>query len=159
MKLARSLSLALALCTIGVSTWAAQHDQKQARPPAGAASGPASSKAMPAKSGPTMAHMDTQLKTMWEMHDKMMAANTPEARNALMAEHLKTMQESMRMMNATAGGMGGMRGDRMGGTNSDMKGGLKGAMAARQQMMEKRLDMMQAMTQMMMDRLPAAPAK
>ena len=88
-----------------------------------------------------------------------MAAKTPEARNALMADHLKTMQDSMRMMNGTADGMGGMMGDRMGGMKSDMKGGLKSAMAARQQMMEKRLDMMQAMMQMMMDRQPAAPAK
>ena len=103
--------------------------------------------------------MDTQLKVMREMHDKMMAVKTPEERNSLMAEHLKTMQESMRMMNATADGMGGMMGDKMGGMKSDMKGGLKGAMAARQQMMEKRMDMMQAMMQMMTDRLPAAPMK
>ena len=159
MKSAHSLALALALCTIGVSTWAAQDDQKQVRPTTGASSGPASSKAMPGKAGPDMAAMDTQMKTMQAMHDKMMAAKTPEERNALMGEHLKTMQDSMRMMNGTADGMGGMMGDRMGGMKSDMKGGLKSAMAARQQMMEKRLDMMQAMMQMMMDRQPAAPAK
>ena len=159
MKLARSLALALAVSTIGVSAWAAQHDQKQAPAATGAQSGPASSKAMTGKSGPDMTAMDTQMKVMREMHDKMMAAKTPEARNALMADHLKTMQDSMRMMNGTADGMGGMMGDRMGGMKSDMKGGLKSAMAARQQMMEKRLDMMQAMMQMMMDRQPAAPAK
>ena len=159
MKLARSLALALAVSTIGVSTWAAQHDQKQAPPATGAPSGPASSKAMTGKSGPDMTAMDTQMKVMQEMHDKMMAAKTPEARNALMADHLKTMQDSMRMMNGTADGMGGMMGDRMGGMKGDMKAGLKGGMAARQQMMEKRLDMMQALMQMMMDRQPAAPAK
>ena len=159
MKLARSLALALAVSTIGGSAWAAQHDQKQASPTTGVPPGPASSKAMPGKSGPDMTAMDTQMKAMREMHDKMMAAKTPEARNALMADHLKTMQESMRMMNGTADGMGGMMGDRMGGMKGDMKGGLKGGMAARQQMMEKRLDMMQAMMQMMMDRQPVAPAK
>lgn len=159
MKLAHSLTLSFVLSAMNASTWAAQDDQHQALHPAGAASGPASSKAMTGKSGPDMTAMDTQMKAMREMHDKMMAAKTPEARNALMADHLKTMQDSMRMMNGAADGMGGMMGDRMGGMKSDMKGGLKSAMAARQQMMEKRLDMMQAMMQMMMDRQPAAPAK
>ena len=167
MNLVQSLALALALSTIGVSTWAAQHDQKQSPPTTGAPSGPASSKVMPGKPGPDMASMDTQMKAMQAMHDKMMAAKTPEERNALMGEHLKTMQDSMRMMNGTADGMGGMMGDKMGGMKGDMKGGLKGGMkgglkggmAARQQMMEKRLDMMQAMMQMMTDRLPATPAK
>ena len=159
MKLAHSLALSFVLSAMNASTWAAQDDQHQAHHPAGAASGPASSKAMPGKGGPDMAAMDAQMAAMREMHDKMMATKTPEERNALMAEHLKTMQESMRMMNGTTDGMGGMMGDKMGGMKGDMKGGLKGGMAARQQMMEKRLDMMQAMMQMMTDRLPATPAK
>ena len=99
---------------------------------------------MPGKASPDMAGMDTQMKAMREMHDKMMAAKTPEERNALMAEHMKTMQEGMTMMNGTSpGGMGSMKGD----------------MPARHQMMEKRMEMMQSMMQMMMDRLPAAPTK
>ena len=159
MKLVQSLSLALALSAVGVSAFAAQDEEHKSHHPAGAASGPASSKAMPGKAGSDMAAMDTQMAAMREMHDKMMATKTPEERNALMAEHLKTMQESMRMMNGAADGMGGMMGDKMGGMRGDMKGGLKGGMAARQQMMEKRMDMMQAMMQMMTDRLPATPAK
>ena len=84
------------------------------------------------------------MKAMQEMHDKMMGAKTPEERNALMAEHMKTMQNGMTMMNAmSSGGMSGMKGD----------------MAANHQMMEKRMEMMQAMMQMMMDRLPAEPVK
>ena len=103
---------------------------------------------MPGKASPDMAHMDTQMKAMREMHDKMMAAKTPEERNALMAEHMKTMQEGMTMMN-------GMPREGMGG----MKGGMKGDMTTQHQMMEKRMEMMQSMMQMMMDRLPAAPTK
>ena len=81
---------------------------------------------------------------MHDMANMMMAAKTPEERNALMAEHMKTMQEGMTMMNGMSpGGMGGMKGD----------------MPARHQMMEKRMEMMQSMMQMMMDRLPAAPTK
>ncbi len=144
MKLARSLSLALAIAAIGTSTWAAQADPHKGHHPAGAAS---ESKAMSGKAGPEMARMDTQMKAMREMHDKMMAAKTVEERNALMAEHMKAMQEGMTMMNGMpAGGMSGMK-------------GMKGDMAEHHQMMEKRMEMMQATMQMMMDRLPAAPAK
>ena len=149
MKLVHSLSLALAIAAIGTSTWAAQADPHKGHHPAGAAS---ASKAMSGKAGPEMARMDTQMKAMREMHDKMMAAKTPEERNALMAEHMKAMQEGMTMMNGMpAGGMSGMSG------MSGMKG-MKGDMAEHHQMMEKRMEMMQATMQMMMDRLPAAPA-
>ena len=89
-----------------------------------------------------MARMDAQMKTMRNMHEKMMNAKTPEERNKLMAEHMKTMQDGMAMM----GGMKGMQ-------------GMTGDMGPRPQMMEKRMDMMQSMMQMMMDRLPAEPAK
>ena len=143
MKLAHSLPLALVIATIGAPTWAAQDDQHQAHHPAGAASA-SPPKAMAGKARPELARMDAQMKAMRELHDKMMAAKTPEARNALMAEHMKTMQDGMTMMSGMfPGGMGGMKGD----------------MAAHHQMMEKRMEMMQAMMQMMMDRLPDAPAK
>lgn len=46
-----------------------------------------------------MAMMDAQMKTMQGMRDKMMAAKTPEERNKLMAEHMKSMQSMMQMMN------------------------------------------------------------
>ena len=62
-----------------------------------------------------------------------------------MAEHMKTMQDGMAMMNQTP-------------TTGDMKS-MKGDMAMHHQMMEKRMEMMGASMQMMMDRLPPAPAK
>lgn len=143
MKLAHSLSLALAMASIGAPAWAVDEDQHQAHHPAGAASSPAT-KAMPGKTRPDMALMNSQMKAMHEMHDKMMAAKTPAERDALTAEHMKIMQDSMTMMNGMSpGGMSGMKGD----------------VAAQHQTMEARMEMMQAMMQMMMDRLPAAPAK
>ena len=93
-----------------------------------------------------MSKMDAQMKKMREMHEKMAAAKTPEERNKLMAEHMKTMQDGMQMM----GGMGGMAGTGMG----DMKD-----MPAHHQMMDKRMAMMESMMQMMMDRMPAQPAR
>lgn len=144
MKLVRNLSLALALSAVGVPNWAAQHDQHNAHHPAGPASA-AASKSMPDKTTPEMARMANQTRAMQEMHDRMMAAKTPEERNALMAEHMKTMQEGMGMMK----GMGGMAGPKSPPTN----------MTERQTMMEQRMDMMQTMMEMMVDRLPQTPAK
>ena len=100
-----------------------------------------------------MAAMDAQMKAMREMHEKMVNAKTPEERNALMADHMKTMQAGMATLNMMGGaGMGGM---------GAMQGGkpMPGDMNQRQQMMEKRIDMMQSMMQMMVDRMPATPAK
>ena len=97
-----------------------------------------------------MSKMDTQMKKMREMHEKMVAAKTPEERSKLMAEHMKTMQDGMEMM-------GGMGGTGMG----DMKSmsGMSADMPAHHQMMDKRMAMMESMMQMMMDRMPAAPAR
>ena len=50
---------------------------------------------------------DRQMKMMQEMHQKMMAAKTPEERQALMAEHMKAMHAGMSMMCEMGnGGMG-----------------------------------------------------
>ena len=98
----------------------------------------------------SMAKMDAQMKTMQGMHDKMMAAKTPDERSKLMAEHMKTMQDGMKMMDGMSGaGMGDMKGMQ----------GMTGDMAARHQMMEKRMEMMQTMMKMMMDRMSAPPAR
>ncbi len=143
MKVAHSLSLVLAIAAVAAPTQAAPDDQHQAHHPAGTASMPAP-KAMPGQTRPDVARMDTQIKSMREMHDKMMAAKTPADRDALTAEHMKIMQDGMTMMNGMSpGGMSGMKGD----------------MAARHQTMETRMEMMQATMEMMMDRLPAAQAK
>ncbi|CDS52743.1 hypothetical protein [Polaromonas sp. CG9_12] len=133
MKTIPSIALALAMAAIGAPTWAASHAQPDPHHPAGSAAAPKA-----------MSRMDDQMKVMQAMHDKMMAAKTPEERSALMAEHIKTMQDGMSMMNGMSqGGMAGMPGDAV----------------TRNQMMEKRMEMMESMMQMMMDRLPAAPVK
>ena len=112
--------------------------------PMGSAS--ASSMATPDQMG----RMDAQMKSMQGMHEKMMNAKTPEERSKLMAEHMKTMQDGMAMMEGMSGaGMGAMKGMQ----------GMTGDMGSHQQMMEKRMEMMQTMMKMMMDRIPAAPAK
>ena len=112
-----------------------------------------------------MQAMDHKMKAMREMHEKMAKAKTPEERNALMAEHMKTMHEGMDMMNMMhgpqgMGGMGGMRGMQgmgpMSGASAPRGGmAMRHSTRQRHEMMEKRMDMMQQMMQMMMDRMLA----
>ena len=114
---------------VGTPGTAAKADEHAAHHPASAASAPAG------------APMQDRMKAMREMHDKMMSAKTPEERQALMAEHMKAMQDGMQMMKGM-GGMGGM----------DAKG-MPADMAQRQRMMEARMDMMQVMMDMLMQRM------
>jgi hypothetical protein len=69
------------------------------------------------------------MKSMQEMHDKMRAAKTPEERQALMADHMKAMQDGMAMM-----------------------GRMKSPAGASPDAMSRRMDMMEMMMRMMMDR-------
>lgn len=108
--------------------------------------GTSAANAAPAKSAKPadgrIAKMDSQMKAMQDMHDKMMAAKNPEERNALMADHMKTMQTSMTMM------------------NDMMDGKSEGKQPPSPQMMQKQMDMMRMMMQMMMDQMPQqTPAK
>ena len=58
------------------------------------------------QAGPPAAKVSQQMKTMEGMHQKMMAAKTPEERQALMAEHMKAMQGGVSMMCEMGGGTG-----------------------------------------------------
>lgn len=90
-----------------------------------------------------MATMDRQMQAMQSMHEKMAAAKTPQERQALMAEHMKTMQDGMRMMESMQGKMA------LGKPSAGMAN-----MQCDPQMMDKRMSMMESMMQMMMDRMP-----
>ena len=91
------------------------------------------------------------MKAMAEMHQKMMAAKTPEEKKALMPEHMSTMQEGMKMM-----GMMGMMGGGMAGMQGNKP--MAGNMGQHHQMMEKRMAMMESMMQMMMVHMPMPTA-
>ena len=130
MRSAFVLALAAALSTGTL----AQSDKDHAAHHPEAASEPAA-KAAPKPATAAPAQMDMQMKSMHEMHEKMMAAKTPEERQALMSEHMKSMQGGMAMM-------GQMKAP-------DAKGGSK---SMSPEMMGKRMDMMEMMMQMMMDR-------
>ena len=141
---------ALTTATLAASAWAANDGQHDSHHPAaaGAVQIAQAAPGNPAMGTGGMGGMMTapgyadQMKAMQQMHEKMLAAKTPAERNALMAEHMKLMQNGMNMM----GGMGA-------GTAP----GKPADMAARQGMMEQRMDMMQSMMQMMMDRMQSVP--
>lgn len=144
---------ALSTATLSTSVWSASTDRHDSHHPAPTPDATLIAQATPASPGMGMrAGAATpgyagQMKAMQQMHEKMMAARSPEERDALMAEQLKLMQHGMAMM----GGMGGM------GPGRAMMGS-PGDMAAWQDMMAQRIDMMQSMMQMMLDRMPAVPA-
>ena len=116
----------------------------------------ASPDAMNAAPAP-MAAMEPRRKAMQEMHQKMMGAKTPAERQALMADHMKSMQGGMAMMKEMHGGMQGM------GASGGMAGmgdgkGMPADMAKGHQMMTDHMATMQMMMDMMADRMPPAPA-
>lgn len=102
-----------------------------------------------------MAQMHAQMKTMRALHDKMVHAATPDARQKLMEEQHEAIQEGMRMIGQMMGAMsgGGLVGPKAG--TPDPEGPI--------QMMQLGVDMMALMTQIMMDQLglitpPKGPA-
>ena len=99
-----------------------------------------------------MADMQPRMKAMHEMHHKMMNAKTPAERQALMADHMKAMQDGMAMMKDMHGGMQGMAG--MAGMGDGKA--MPADMARRHQMMTDHMAMMQLMMDMMKQRMPAA---
>jgi len=118
MKNQKTWSAALLLLALATPTWAAQ-------PP------------MP----PSTANMEMQMQKMRTMHDKMMAAKTPQERQKLMAEQMQSMQEGMAMMQAMDKDMmakGMMQCQGMAGGTADSKA-----------MMDQRMKMMDMMQQMM----------
>ena len=149
MNLFRKSSIFSAVVAIAMTTsaWAAndeQHDSHHLAPTPSEQMTQATSPSGQGVGGmATMPGYTEQMKAMQGMHDKMLAAKTPEERNALMTEHMNLMQNGMGMM-------GQMRGGAMASKPSDM--------AACQGMMDPRMEMMQSMMQMMMDRMPPAPA-
>lgn len=146
----------LATASWAPQVWAGADQQHESHHAASAAAvqiaqakpaSPGMGQGMGMQAGQGSAAYAEQMKTMQDMHGKMLAAKTPEERNALMAEHMQVMQNGMGMM----GGMGHMGTSPMMGQPTDM--------ATRQGMLEQRMDMMQSMMQMMMDRMGAVPAK
>jgi hypothetical protein len=112
----------------------------------------------------TIQKMQANTRKMQTQLEKMAQSKDPKARQMLMQDHMKTMQENMMMAKGMTGMDcpmmgGGMGMGMMGGGGMGMMGG-KGPDATmdRMQMMEKRMDMMQMMMEQMSKGQPASPA-
>ena len=129
----RTIPAALMLGLAAVSFAQEKDEDHLAYHPESTASATAAGKAGRATDA---AKMGAHMKAMRQMHEKMAAAKTAAEREALMPEHMKVMREGMSMMAGMSPGQ------------------AAGSLAARQQMSEQRMDMMQSM----MDCMPMAPA-
>jgi hypothetical protein len=87
----------------------------------------------PAEKGTLTPMMDGQIKSMQEMHNRMLAAKLPQEQQVLMTDQMKSMHNGMAMM------------DQM-----KIANGMPGATPS-PEMMNKRMDMMQTMMQIMLD--------
>ena len=161
--------IGVCVAAASLSVMAQAADEHKAHHPAGSTQ-PASTQmktsAKPMCTGPMagMAKMDEHMKSMQAMHEKMMAAKTPEERQALMDEHMKLMQSGMATMGAgSSGGMGMGMMQQGAQTKPAMpaasgNSGMGGMMGMHAQM-ERRMAMMEQMMQMMVDRQAAMPSK
>ena len=133
---------AAALLTFTTAPSLAQQDAEHEahNHPEGAASQPARAPATRNTAGlPDLAVMDKHMQAMQLMHETMAAAKTPAERETLMAKQMKRMREGMSMIGRMSSAQ------------------PAGNPAMRQQMLGKRVDAMQSMMQMMMDRMPKSP--
>lgn len=94
-----------------------------------------------------MDRCNVQMKAMQDMHEKMLKAKTAEQRQALQDEHAKLMRSSMAMMTEMK--------DMMAMPDS----GKSMSQGNQLMMMQKRMDMMEMMMQMMMDRIEPSTAR
>jgi hypothetical protein len=160
MKIISSLAAASICMFLSSATWAVDQDEHNAHHPDAATSSSKATKVVAKATAKneskmhdsmveeSMEKMDSQMKVMNDMHEKMMNAKTPDERKSLMAEHMKAMQGGMAMM-SNMSNHSAMKGDE----KSKMQDGMKGDMATHHKMMEKRMQMMETMMQMMMDRM------
>ncbi|MGM9489195.1 hypothetical protein ACS5PM_17705 [Ideonella sp. YS5] len=106
MRFIPTLMASVVFSTAALAQTAASEADHAAHHPPGASAPAAADKAAQKAAAkpsvkaraPSSAQMSSAMKSMQEMHNKMMAAKTPEERQALMADHMKAMQGGMGMM-------------------------------------------------------------
>jgi hypothetical protein len=98
------------------------------------------------------AAVDAQIAHLRALHERLSRAKTPEERQALMAEQVKVMQESMAMMRTMHAAMaqGGMKGGMQGGMG---QGDMSEHMGMHHDMMVQHMELMQELMQTMVDHM------
>ena len=148
-KIAIAATLVAALAGQPLASIAQSQDQPATKPTAGTQIDPK-----------LQQKMAEQMKSMHAQMDKMRQTTDAKEREKLLAEHMKSMQEAMRLMAGTGGGMMGMMGGGM--TSGGVMGGGPRGGVEDPQMIENRMDMMQMMMGNMMEHMQimqTAPGK
>jgi len=96
------------------------------------------------------AAVDAQIAHLRALHERLSRAKTPQERQALMAEQVKVMQESMTMMRSMHAGQG--QGG-MGGGMGMGQGGMPEHMGMNRDLMVQHMELMQEMMQTMVDHM------
>ena len=163
MNITRSLAAASICMLLSSATWAIDSDAHNTHHPDAVTSSSkaakvdtkttskSESKMHDSMAQESMEKMDSQMKMMNEMHEKMVNAKTPDERKLLMADHMKAMQGGMTMMGDISKSCGMSMTDSK--PKNTMKSDMGSDMATHHKMMEKRMEMMETMMQMMMDRM------
>ncbi|MDR4126715.1 MULTISPECIES: hypothetical protein [Alcaligenaceae] len=156
MRKIRLIASTIILSSASALSFAQTTDEHNAHHPGGTGNNETSisDKSLAADPALLKQKMDTHMKAMNTFHENLQKA-TPDERRALMSEHHDLMQEGMKLMGMASAGMQGMgmMGSMHSQTGKDPSAAPPGA---HHEMMLKRMDMMQGMMQMMMDRMPAA---
>jgi len=95
--------------------------------------------------------VDAQIAHLRALHERLSRAKTPEERQALMAEQVKVMQESMAMMRTMHAAQ--MQGGGMQGGMDMGHGDMSGHMGMNHEMMVQHMELMQEMMQTMVDHM------
>lgn len=158
----------IATASLGLAAAADEHAVHRPDAASAPATGASTAKAKSAKAkavpkAVTVSPMDQQMQAMQAMHDKMMNAKSMDERRGMLDEQMKSMESGMAMMDRM--GVGAQpatpatsSASAPGGMDMDMGMG-SGGMPAQHASMMKRMEMMQMMMRMMMDRLSVEPAK
>lgn len=152
MTIAQQLALAvcLALCGSPTRASAQQEHERQAAdtPHSQAPTGNCN-----AQASDLMKRMDEHMIVMQRLHDRMARPRRAPFRQDLMSEHMKAMRDAMTILNA----MRDATDEKATESGPDASGPrIPCDIATRQRMLEKRLDLMQSIMQMMVDQLPGA---
>ena len=130
------LVVAIVACALAAPIVSAQEKSAPAKP------------AMSMDMDKQMSQMQENMKKMQGQMDRIRKTTDPKERQKLMQEHMQSMQEGMNMMRGMGGPMMmGMMGGKPGATGPGMMGGDP---KQQQEMLGRRMDMMQMMMEQMM---------
>ncbi|MCX5565837.1 hypothetical protein [Alcaligenes phenolicus] len=169
LRLTLSALVLSALTSVSVAQSVSDHNAHHPADALTKSEAPIGEKSPTADAAPLLNQMDAHMENMQRFHQKFENAS-PDERRALMTEHHAMMQKTMKLMGTASNHSGGMSMMNMSGMKGPgMMGGMDPdanqsatpgpqmaqGMMQHHELMSKRMDMMQSMLQMMMDRMDA----